>query len=542
MRDCIPASWEVAKIGQLVDRLQYGYTAKAKSAKPGPRFLRITDIEDGRINWASVPGCRISEGALAKYELADGDIVFARTGSIEKACVVVQPPEAVFASYLIRGKPLLRDLSAWLHHFLQSLSYRQQALQGSAGIGRANINAKSIGEIILPVAPLPEQRRIVHAIESYLTRLDAAVASLERVQHSLKRYRASVLKAAVEGRLVPTEAELAKKEGRSYEPASELLKRILIERREKWIENAAEKARAKAEEKARKAGKPWTQADDIKTLEKERAKAAKKYKEPVAPDSTDLPDLPEGWYWVTLESLCISVTDGDHAAPPQVSEGIPFLVISNVRNGSIAFNDTRHVPQEYYAGLDNARRPQRGDILYTVTGSFGIPVYVDSDRPFCVQRHIGILKPVPSTNPRFLSRILASDFVYRQALDTATGTAQKTLGLKLLRQFVIPLPPEHEQVRILKTVEMADSVASHALRAARHETRKAETLRQSILKWAFEGKLVLQDPNDLPASVLLERIKAERESMQPSKKRRSNKKRQPAKHDKQLDLLGGSNK
>ena len=128
----------------------------------------------------------------------------------------------------------------------------------------------------LPLPPLPEQHRIVEAIETHFTRLDAAVAALKRVKANLKRYRASVLKAACEGRLVPTEAELARAEGRDYEPADVLLKRILAERRAKW----------EADELAKMTAKGNPPKDD-------RWKA--KYKEPQPPDTSDLPELPEGW-------------------------------------------------------------------------------------------------------------------------------------------------------------------------------------------------------------------------------------------------------
>ena len=144
----------------------------------------------------------------------------------------------------------------------------------------ANVDTTLLQDFRLPVAPGAEQRRIVAAIESYFTRLDDAVATLARVQRNLKRYRASVLKAAVEGRLVPTEAELARAEGRSYEPASVLLTRILAERRRRWEE--AELAKMKAKGKAPKDDK-WKE----------------KYVEPVAPDTSELPELPEGWCWAT---------------------------------------------------------------------------------------------------------------------------------------------------------------------------------------------------------------------------------------------------
>ena len=499
MRNCVPASWEVAKIGQLVDRLQYGYTAKAESGRPGPRFLRITDIENGRINWSSVPGCRISEDDLAKYELGDGDVVFARTGSIEKACVVVQPPEAVFASYLIRGKPLLRDLSAWLHHFLQSLSYRQQALEGSAGIGRANINAKSIGEIELPVAPLPEQHRIVEAIESYLTRLDDAVASLERVQRNLERYRASILKAAVEGRLVPTEAELARREGRSYEPASELLERILAERKTRWIEDAAEKAQAKGNAKA---------------LLEARKKAEKKYKEPVPPDTSDLPDLPEGWCWATMEQL-LSESLINGRSVPTAEEGFDVLRLTALADGRI---DLRERKTGAWTAEDALPfLVIQGDIfLARGNGSIrlvGVAGLVE-ESPIPVAFPDTMIR-VRLLEDSLLPRLFVTLWNSRILRNLLEPRAKTTAGIHKVNQkdistMPVPLAPLVEQRRLFEAIDRNMSTASTVIRGTNLARARATSLRQSILKWAFEGKLVEQDLDDEPASALLGRIKAER--------------------------------
>src|SRR6266516_947793 len=113
--------------------------------------------------------------------------------------------------------------------------------------------------------------------------------------------------------------------------------------------------------------------------------------------------LPKGWVWTDLAQICNSITDGDHQPPPQVQEGIPFLVIGNVRNHLLDFRKCRHVPLEYFESLSTIRRPQKGDVLYTLVGSYGIPVLVKDDTPFCVQRHIGILRPSPVIDPMFLA-------------------------------------------------------------------------------------------------------------------------------------------
>src|SRR5262249_18443713 len=154
-----------------------------------------------------------------------------------------------------------------------------------------------------------------------------------------------------------------------------------------------------------------------------------------------------------LDRVCLVVTDGDHIAPPQASDGVPFLVISNVRSGNLDFSSTRFVRNDYFEQLDPIRKPKRGDILYTVTGSYGIPVLVNSDAAFCVQRHIAILKPAACANARFLERVLASPLVSWQATRSATGIAQKTVSLQSLRNFIIPFPPPAEQNKIVAKLD-----------------------------------------------------------------------------------------
>jgi type I restriction enzyme S subunit len=148
-----PYGWTDTTFDELFDRLQYGLTAKADSASSGIRFLRITDLDNGRINWQSVPG--ISSNCETKqFRLAHGDFVFARSGSIEKAARIEQPPEAVFASYLIRGRPLSEEVSDWLNCFIRSSDYLRQIEERAAGIGMSNVSAKKLASISLPLPPL----------------------------------------------------------------------------------------------------------------------------------------------------------------------------------------------------------------------------------------------------------------------------------------------------------------------------------------------------------------------------------------------------
>ena len=209
----LPKGWRRVAIKDMADSIQYGLTASAAERKDGPRFLRITDIQDGRVDWSTVPSCDIPKEQIPKYKLSSGDLVFARTGATTgKSFLIGQCPEAVFASYLIRVRVSADVDSRYLSAFFQSPDYWRQIEGGKRGIGQPNVNGTVLGEVQFPIAPLPEQRRIVAEIEKQFTRLEAGVAALRRVQANLKRYRAAVLKAACEGRLVPTKSTWPQKQ------------------------------------------------------------------------------------------------------------------------------------------------------------------------------------------------------------------------------------------------------------------------------------------------------------------------------------------
>jgi len=362
-------------------------------------------------------------------------------------------------------------------------------------------------EVLVP--PLPEQHRIVEAIESYLTRLDDAVASLDRVQQNLKRYRASVLKAAVEGHLVPTEAELARKEGRSYEPASELLKRILVERRKKWIENAGEKARAKTEEKARKVGQSWTHNDNVKTLEKERAKAAKRYKEPTTPDTTNLPNLPKGWCWATVDQLASQVVDCLHSTPTFVSRGRACLDTNSMSSDGVVLERLRFVDEETFLDRNRRMQPLKGDVVFAREGTVGTAICLRDDPRVCLGQRVMIIRPGSALSGEYLANSLMSTVIKRQYEANIAGSTVAHINMADIRRFAIPVPPLQEQQRIVADLARVATLIRSSSQSSVRGSRVCHHLRQSILKWAFEGKLVPQDPEDEPASALLDRIKAE---------------------------------
>ena len=164
------------------------------------------------------------------------------------------------------------------------------------------------------------------------------------------------------------------------------------------------------------------------------------------------------WPKAPLGNLCYSIVDGDHQSLPLAETGVPFITISDISNNRIGFTHARYVPHDYYDKLDPSRRPEKGAVLYSVKGSFGIPVYVDFDDPFTFQRDIAILKCKPVLNSHYLYYVLKSPEYYRLADLLAIGSAQRALTLKTLKSIEVSVPPRETQDRIADALSAYDAL------------------------------------------------------------------------------------
>ena len=211
------------------------------------------------------------------------------------------------------------------------------------------------------------------------------------------------------------------------------------------------------------------------------------------------------WESKTLDDVCKSIYDGDHMPPPKSDDGIPFLVISNVNTGYISFEDTRFVPEEYYANITETRKPEKGDVLYTIVGSFGIPAVVESNTPFCFQRHIALLKP-KTVNTYFLWYLLQSQEMYQKAFSIAKGVAQLTVPIKGLREMDFDCPSLKEQNEIVKNLNNLLNKEQKSKQVAEKVVDQINMIKKSILARAFRGELGTNDSNDESAAELLKEI------------------------------------
>ena len=194
---------------------------------------------------------------------------------------------------------------------------------------------------------------------------------------------------------------------------------------------------------------------------------------------------------VTLAELATDITDGDHMPPPKAPSGVPFITIGNVMKDvrKIDFSNTFMVPKEYFDGLKPNKKPRIGDVLYTVTGSFGIPVLIDEQRDFCFQRHIGLVRPKADVSSEWLFYLLMSPQVFQQANVGATGTAQKTVSLKVLRGFKVPRIPLIMQKAATSTLNNLANETQRLESLYQRKRAALDALKQSLLHQAFSGTL-----------------------------------------------------
>lgn len=518
----LPQGWAFVPLGELGEWSGGGTPSKSNSSFWSNGSIPWVSPKDMKVPVISSSIDYITEAAVresATKLIGPGSILFVtRSGILAHTFPVARTAVAVTVNQDIKAltpaPPFDPGYVAWCARAYGWTILNQCSKDGTTV---ASVDTSRLHDFPFPIAPEREQHRIVEAIESYFTRLDDAVATLERVQRNLKRYRASVLKAAVEGRLVPTEAELARAEGRSYEPASVLLERVLAERRRRWEE--AELAKMKAKGKAPK-------DDGWKA----------KYEEPVAPDTSELPELPEGWCWGSLPCLHGPdgfVSDGDWVESKDQDETGAFRLtqLQDVGDGVFRDRSRRFMNAEQVARL-RCTLLQVGDVLVARMPDPlgracvfpGLTARAVTAVDVCIVR-----TGAAGVDPIWLAHALNSPEVRAAIATLQSGSTRKRISRANLCSIPLPIPPLDEQFRIRQEADRLMSLIEELQHSLLVQTSRAGRLRQSILKWAFEGRLVDQDPTDEPASVLLERIRAERESAggAPPKARRRRNRRAP---------------
>jgi type I restriction enzyme, S subunit len=499
----LPPGWDLAAIEDLFAPLDDGrmlhqgwspQCEKEPSTNEGDwGVLRTTAIQPGVFLPEHNKLLPADLAPRPRIEVASGDLLITCAGPRSRcgiACLVRNSRRNLMMSgkmYRFRVPKQHID-PRYIEAFLQTSAAcadidRMKTGGSDSGL---NLTHERFRRLKVPVAPYNEQCQIVETYEELASDIDAGIAALERVRAKLKLYRASVLKAAVEGALTAD----WRAQHPQTEPASELLRRILVERRRRWEEDQLAKFKAKGQVPQ----KDW--------------KA--KYQEPVAADISDLPPLSEGWCWASLDQV-YRVERGRFSVRPRndpryYGGKIPFVQIAELpREGGTIQTYTQTLNAK---GLAVSKRFPVGTVLIAIVGATIGNTGILGFESCCPDSLVALQSSLP-VMLRYVELYLRTRKLTMRAGASASG-GQPNINLELLQPLPWPMPPLEETEFIVEAVEDQFSIIDHLEADIEAKLKASQSLRQSILRHAFSGQLVPQDPNDEPASELLKRIAAER--------------------------------
>ncbi|MGC7864843.1 restriction endonuclease subunit S [Vibrio anguillarum] len=494
-------SWERVTLQDVVEVVNgYAFSSSGFNTGKGLPLIRIRDIVSGKTDTTY-------EGAYSEeYIVQNGDLLVGMDGDFNSSfwrsgvALLNQRVCKLIANETFYSKKFLAYL---LPGYLDAIN------QNTSAVTVKHLSSKTIQCIPLPLPPRKEQDRLVEKLEELFSEFDSGIEELKAAQTKLSQYRQSLLKSAVEGSL--TQQWRVENSDQVQETGEQLLARILKQRREQWQQQKL----AEFAEKGNPPPKNWQD----------------KYPEPVQPDTTDLPELPEGWVWASLSQIGW-LDRGKSKHRPRNAEHLYGGVYPFVQTGEIrsAEQYIRHTEKTYSEeGLKQSKLWPKGTMCITIAANIGETAILDIDAcfPDSIVGFSTIVDDMPIEYVEYVFRVLK-----HKLDDEAPATAQKNINLEILYKETIPLPPVIEQLAIVEYLNTElDNIKLQKTSTALG-LKQSEAQRKNILKSAFSGQLVPQDPNDEPASVLLEKIKQEREALA-----KVPKPRKPSKPKKKVELM-----
>jgi type I restriction enzyme, S subunit len=454
----LPGSWCLAPLGDMASDIAYGFTTASTMRGAWPKLLRITDIQDGAVNWDTVPRC--TDVPDDRVLLRSGDIVIARTGATTGKSYLIEtvPEKAVFASYLIRVRLIEGLEPRYVWAFMQSSDYWSQIQIVSKGTAQPGASATILSEIAVPIAPLQEQRRIINKLDGLNGKSRRARDHLDRVPRLVEKYKQAILAAAFRGRLT-----------------------------EDWRDKQSVQ-----------------QSVDPRPANQIRSKysGAEIFRAPY--------EIPNTWTWLRLPELG-ELDRGKSRHRPRNDARLfggqyPFIQTGEVRKADQYLTAYTKTYSDF--GLSQSRLWPNGTVCITIAANIAETAILGVDACF-PDSIVGFVPDVDRACPEYVEFFIRTARCDLEAF--APATAQKNINLDILAKVRIPTPPLTEQIEIVRRVKSGfawiDRLAANAT-SARDLVRH---LDQSVLGKAFSGELVPQDSADEPASVALERAKMLRE-------------------------------
>lgn len=488
MNSHLPSGWHICIISDVAKVNPSKITAEPDLvAGFVPMSLAPTDF-NGRLQFEEKPWGEIQKSYT---NFQNGDVIFAKvTPCFEngKAAIVDDLPNGIGAGssefYVLRPEQGVIS-NRLLFALLKTNAFAQNGAENMTGaVGLRRVPRAFVEGFEFPLSPLAEQKVIADKLDTLLAQVESTKARLERIPEILKRFRQSVLAAAVSGKLT--------EEWRSQNPFT------LVEHSISCIE----------ESRASKLGKKSKSKEHL--LSEEYA-------------------IPESWQWVSLDFMSLKIVDGTHHTPTYIEKGVPFISVKDIKNGQISFENTKFISNDEHNELIKRCKPELGDLLITKSGTIGRTAIVTDDVAFSLFVSVALIKPVSTmVNMKFIDIALQKWVNEIDVSSRIVGTAIKNLHLQDMRVLAIPFAPIEEQTEIVRRVEQLFAFADSIEQKATAALARVNNLTQSILAKAFRGELTADwraaNPElisgDNSAAALLEKIKVERQSMHGKKTRK----------------------
>lgn len=413
----IPSNWKWIRWGDLSEKIQYGYNAPAKN-EGRIKMVRISDIQDNKVLWDTVPYCDIEENQISDYQLRKNDILFARTGgTVGKSYIVSDVPEdAVFAGYLIRTSYSSKLCSKYMKFFMESKLYWKQLRNGTIATAQPNCNGQTLSKMMVPLPPFAEQKRIVEIIEKAFEQIDEIEIFQAQYSYNLEILKSKIIDASIQGKLT----EQLPEDG----TAEELFAEIQMEKQQLIKEKKIKKEKALA---------------DI--------------------SEEEIPfEIPSNWKWVRLSDLCSKISSGNTPAGGSkggayVNEGYCFFREQNIYNDGIHYDGMVYITEELLATRENSTvLPQ--DILLNITGgSIGRCALIPDDfSKGSINQHILIIRVIDPRIRFYIHKCLCSPYYQKLIMGNVVGD-KDGFSAGRCKNTLIPLPPIAEQMRIVDKMD-----------------------------------------------------------------------------------------
>jgi type I restriction enzyme S subunit len=467
----LPKDWKVLKLGDIC-QIVSGNTPKGLeqlSNKGDFQFYKVSDMNlAGNEIRMNVSNLKLTLEEIKNLKIKvypQGTVIFPKRGGAiltNKKRILAQ--NASFDLNLMGILPNENVLSNFLYYWFQKLDL-SKIYDGS---NVPQINNKNVAPLDFPIPTIKEQQTIVSKIEELLSDLDNGKQQLQIAQQQLKVYRKALLMEGVTGKLTA--------KWRNINPNFDTSEKVF-----KKIQNHLDKSHKAASAEAIASGgrKPKDQRNNKKTSNVE----------------VDLPVLPENWNYYRLEDISYLVTDGTHFTPKYQESGVKFLSVKNVRPFYFREEHVKYISEEEHKELIVRCNPQKDDILYTKVGAtYGYAAKINMEYEFSIFVSLCLIKPILEYfSSDFLEMLMNSELIFQQARKRVSGSGVPDLHLIEIRDFKIPLPSLEEQLQIVYELESKLTVCDKIEETISQSLLQAETLRQSILKKAFEGKLVITE-------------------------------------------------